>query len=116
MDNKKFEIVETFSNANGDGRVYPDTFKVVEVSEGFEVWDFTGWTGYETCDPFIVASFPTTGHNYPARARYAAINCAWSLALYSDPRQVFEAAVGLVNKERGSFGELKKAIDWQDCR
>lgn len=109
-----YTITETFSNASGDGRMYPDTFKVVEVDNGFEVWDFTGWTGFEVCDPFMVAHFDTTGHNYPALAHKMARDCAWSLASFSDIQRVFEAAVELVNKRPGSFSALKAAVDWRD--
>lgn len=108
-------IIETFSNGNGDGRVYPDTFQVRQTPYGFEVWDCTGWTGHETCDPFMIASFPTdTEHTYPALARDMAVNRAWSLSVFSDTRKVFEAAVDLVNKRQGSFAALKEAIDWRD--
>lgn len=108
----KFEVI--ISNSNGDGRLYPDTFQVRETETGFEVWDVTGWTGYETCDPFMVASFPTSGHCYPAMARSMAINTAWSLSVFSDPQRVFNAAVDLVNKRPSSFSALKSAIDWRD--
>lgn len=111
MDSK---VIDTFSNGNGDGRVYPDTYQVRETSDGFEVWDVTGWDGYKQTDPFMIASFPTTGNCYPAMARSMAVNTAWSLSIWSDPRQVVEAAIGLVNKQRGSFAALKAAIDWKD--
>lgn len=70
--------------------------------------------GFENVEDFMIASFPITGNNYPAMARGMAINCAWSLSLFSNPQDVFNAAVNLVNKKPGSFASLKEAIDWRD--
>ena len=113
---KKFEVITTYSNYNGDGRLYPDTFQVVEVKGGYQVWDTTGWTGYQTCDPFMVADFPVSNTAYPSVQRQAATICAWALSLHNDPMEVFDAAVKVVNKEEGAFKNLKGAVAWQDTK
>ena len=113
MFNKE-NVISEYSNSNLDGRLYPDTFVVVKSKTSIDVWDTTGWTGFEECDPFIVATFPTTGNCYPALATQAAETAAWSLSIWSDPIEVFNASIDLVNKEKGSFAALKKAVNWRD--
>jgi len=96
-----------FSNYNKDGRIYPDTCKVVPAQDGwFEVWDITGWNGFEVCDDELVARFKNEG----SALAWAELN----YSKWSDPLAVLDAAIALINKEKGAFHALKSAVDWRD--
>ena len=100
------------SDANGDGRVYPARFRILKViGHGafvepprlqWAVVDETGWDGFENVPNELVAAFSS----YEGASLYR-----WALLKRSDPMAVFDAAVGLLNKEDGAFGRLKAAVD-----
>ena len=101
------KVVYADSNANGDGRTYPESWEVREGTVSWEVWDTTGWDGHETCGDMFVARFAY---------EHDAIDFCKIKVLWSDPLNVVTAAVALLNKDPASFKALKDAVDWRDRR
>jgi hypothetical protein len=89
------------------GLVYPTMATVIKTDDMFEVWDTTGWTGHETCDPQWLASF----WNEAAARQYAD-----QFVRFSDTEGVFQAALALLDGEPEAFEKLKDAVAWQDRR
>lgn len=71
-----YTVIYATSNASQDGRVYPQTAEVRKFANRLEVWDTTGWNGYEECLPFRVAIFPNGQEVYPAMQEAMAQTCA----------------------------------------
>lgn len=105
---------EWFSNANRDGRIYPEQYRVYRYHESMEdalsvlpwiVVDETGWDGHERVPPRLCAAFETEA---------AAVKWIGLQLLWSDPDEIVQAALAVARHEKGSFGKLRQAVDWRD--
>jgi hypothetical protein len=72
----KYHVIYYASNKNNDGRIYPQTAEVRKYDNRLEVWDTTGWNGFNECENHRVAIFPDSEYTYPAIQEAMAKSCA----------------------------------------
>jgi hypothetical protein len=113
--------IKSYSDANGDGRVYPEVATVYRKDGAVIVVNETGWNGYEQVESFVVATFPTNNDSLGCSAVLLALLVARQVCSHSDLQTVFDRAIDMSQTPLGDDNELKArkeqlyaAIDWKD--